>query len=66
MNNLAWFLATNPDGGLRNGDRAVVLADQACRLTEWKSAILMGTLAAAYAEAGAFSRRGVDGGESAG
>jgi Flp pilus assembly protein TadD len=54
-NNLAWVLATNPDERLRNGARAVELARQACELAEWKSALLIGTLAAAHAEAGDFS-----------
>jgi len=55
LNNLAWLLATDADGRLRNGPRAVELAERACKLTEWKTAFLMGTLAAAYAEAGRFS-----------
>ncbi len=54
LNNLAWILATDPDDELRNGVRAVELAERACHLTDWKTAILMGTLAAAYAEAGRF------------
>jgi tetratricopeptide (TPR) repeat protein len=54
LNNLAWMLATSPDNTLRNGTRAVELADRACELTEWKQAFMMGTLAAAYAEAGRF------------
>lgn len=55
LNNLAWLLATHPDHSLRNGERAIELAERACHLTDWKQAILMGTLAAAYAEAGRFS-----------
>jgi len=54
LNNLAWMLATSPDNALRNGARAVELASRACQLTEWKQAFMMGTLAAAYAEAGRF------------
>jgi Tfp pilus assembly protein PilF len=54
LNNCAWLLATSPDDGIRNGSRAVELAERACLLTQWKSAVLMGTLAAAYAEAGRF------------
>jgi tetratricopeptide (TPR) repeat protein len=54
LNNLAWMLATSPDNALRNGPRAVELADRACQLTEWKQPFMMGTLAAAYAEAGRF------------
>ena len=55
LNNLAWLLATDPDEHVRNGPRAVELAERACQLTEWKQAFLMGTLAAAYAEAGRFA-----------
>ncbi len=34
LNNLAWILATSPDGELRNGTEAVPLAEQACELTQ--------------------------------
>ena len=54
LNNLAWLLATCPDDGIRNGARAVELAERACKITEWRATVLMGTLAAAYAEAGRF------------
>jgi protein O-mannosyl-transferase len=54
LNNLAWLLATQPDPGLRNGKEAVRLAEQACQLTQFQSPLLLGTLAAAYAEAGQF------------
>jgi Flp pilus assembly protein TadD len=54
LNNLAWLLATDADAQIRNGPRAVELAERACQLTDWKAAFLMGTLAAAYAEAGRF------------
>jgi protein O-mannosyl-transferase len=33
----------------------VELAERACQLTEWKAPFLMGTLAAAYAQAGRFA-----------
>ena len=55
LNDLAWILATTPDDKIRDGPRAVKLAERACQLTEWKAALLMGTLAAAYAEAGQFT-----------
>lgn len=54
MNNLAWILATHEDAKLRDGAEAVRLAEQACRLTERRLAMTIGTLAAAYAEAGRF------------
>jgi tetratricopeptide (TPR) repeat protein len=55
LNNLAWILATNPDPEVRNGDNAVKFAEKACKLTEYKKAVFVGTLAAAYAEANRFS-----------
>ena len=43
------------EDGVRDGGRAVELATQACKLTEWKNAGYLDTLAAAYAEKGNFS-----------
>jgi tetratricopeptide (TPR) repeat protein len=54
LNNLAWVLATSPDASARNGSRAVELAQQAERLSGGGNAVVLGTLAAAYAEAGRF------------
>ena len=48
-------LATEPDAQLRNGPEAVRLAEHACELTQRKQPRLIGTLAAAYAEAGRFA-----------
>ncbi|HVM50098.1 MAG TPA: tetratricopeptide repeat protein [Candidatus Acidoferrum sp.] len=55
LNNLAWLLATCPDQALRNGAEAVRLAEQACELTGRSRTLMLGTLAAAYAEAGKFA-----------
>ena len=55
LNNLAWILAANPDPQVRNGPEAVGLAERACKLTNYKQPLLVGTLAAAYAEAGRFT-----------
>jgi tetratricopeptide (TPR) repeat protein len=52
--NLAWALATSPNDALRNGARAVALAEDACAQTNYSDAPLLRTLAAAYAEAGRF------------
>lgn len=52
LNNLAWLLATCPEASQRNGPEAVQLASQACELTRFGRTIMVGTLAAAYAEAG--------------
>jgi len=55
LNNLAWLLATHPDHSLRNGVEAVQYARHACELTNYRTTIPVGTLAAAYAEAGQFA-----------
>ena len=54
LNNLAWLLATCPEASLRNGAEAVQLAERACQITDYHRTIMVGTLAAAYAEAGRF------------
>jgi cytochrome c-type biogenesis protein CcmH/NrfG len=54
LNNLAWLLATCPEASLRDGPEAVRLALEACELTRFRRTIMVGTLAAAYAEAGRF------------
>jgi tetratricopeptide (TPR) repeat protein len=54
LNNLAWILATDRDATNRNGAEAVQLAERACTLTDRQIPVLVGTLAAAYAEAGRF------------
>jgi tetratricopeptide (TPR) repeat protein len=56
LNNLAWLLATCPDPIIRDGRRAVALAQRACELTQFKTTVFVGTLAAAYAEAGQFDQ----------
>jgi tetratricopeptide (TPR) repeat protein len=54
LNNLAWTLATDADPTIRNGAEAVQLAKRACALTDYQVPVLIGTLAAAYAEVGRF------------
>ncbi len=54
LNNLAWLLATCPDASRRDGAQAVKYAERACELTHHRVAPIVGTLAAAYAEAGRF------------
>jgi WD40 repeat protein/tetratricopeptide (TPR) repeat protein len=54
LNGIAWLLATFPRADLRNGTKAIEYATKACELTKWKSANIIDTLAAAYAEAGDF------------
>ena len=55
MSNLAWVLATSPDDSLRDGAKAVQLAEQAMRISGRRIPVLFRTLAAAYAERGQFS-----------
>jgi tetratricopeptide (TPR) repeat protein len=50
----AWVLATSTDPSVRNGAKAVELARQAGELSGGKDPVILGTLAAAYAEAGNF------------
>ncbi|MGD8267056.1 MAG: tetratricopeptide repeat protein [Desulfobacterales bacterium] len=51
-NNIAWILATSPERRLRDGRRAVALAEKAVAHTP--DVNFMDTLAAAYAEAGRY------------
>ncbi len=54
VNNLAWLLATCPEASVRNGSEAVELAQRAVQLSGGREPAILGTLAAAYAEAGRF------------
>jgi len=54
LNNLSWLLATAPDAGQRDGRRAVQAALKAAELTSYRMPMVLGTLAAAYAENGQF------------
>jgi tetratricopeptide (TPR) repeat protein len=56
LNNLAWVLATSPDDGVRDGKRAVELGTEAAKVTEYKKAHILSTLAAGYAETGDFEK----------
>jgi protein O-mannosyl-transferase len=53
--NLAWVLATAPNESTRNGARAVQLAEHVARRAGHPNAIVLRTLAVAYAETGRFS-----------
>jgi hypothetical protein len=55
MNNLAWLLATSSNPTFRSPAEAVDLAQKACAATEYRKPIMIGTLAAAYAESGQFA-----------
>ena len=56
MNSLAWLLATCQNADLRDGQRAIELAEIAARKTNHERASLLDTLAAAYAETGDFAK----------
>jgi protein O-mannosyl-transferase len=56
LTNLAWLLATSQDASVRNGPRAVELAAQADRMVGGTNALVLRTLAAAYAENGEFPK----------
>jgi large subunit ribosomal protein L23 len=51
---LAWLLATSPDDSIRNGKRAVGLAESVLQLAGGRSVRGLDVVAAAYAEAGRF------------
>src|SRR5262245_3265628 len=53
-NELAWLWATSPDAKLRDGTKAVDYATKSCKLSNWKVATMLDTLAAACAESGRF------------
>jgi tetratricopeptide (TPR) repeat protein len=53
-NSLAWLLATSSDASIRDGNRAVELANGAVRLSHGKDPNYLRTLAAACAESGRF------------
>ena len=56
LNNRAWILATWPNSSIRNGPKAVELAEHADSLTSGKNQVVAATLAAAYAETGQFAQ----------
>jgi tetratricopeptide (TPR) repeat protein len=53
--NVAWLLATSPEPGIRDGAKAIEHARRAAELMQWKDAICLDTLAAAYAESKDFA-----------
>jgi tetratricopeptide (TPR) repeat protein len=55
-NNLSWVLSTSPNEAVRNGARALELGEMAAKLSEYKEAHILSTLAAAYAETGNFEK----------
>jgi protein O-mannosyl-transferase len=56
LSGLAWVLATCPDASVRDGARAMELAQRADRLTDAQDPLALRALAAAYAESGRFAQ----------
>ena len=54
--NLSWVFATCPEESIRNGERAVELAEKALRISGGRIPMIYRVLAAAYAENGQFSQ----------
>lgn len=54
FNYYAWTLATSPMSAYRDGPASIQYATRACELSSWRSAPVVDTLAAAYAESGQF------------
>ena len=54
LNQLAWVRATAPEASVRDGAKAVEMAQHAVKLTDGQEPNLLDTLAAAQAEAGQF------------
>ena len=55
-NDLAWLLATTSDSRLRDGRRAVTIAERVSSLNEHEDPNFLDTLAAAYAEVGEYEK----------
>jgi tetratricopeptide (TPR) repeat protein len=54
LNGLSWLLATHPDTGKRDVQRAIKLAERGCELTKRRDAVTLRALATAYGAAGRF------------
>jgi protein O-mannosyl-transferase len=54
LNHLAWLMATAPQITAEDANKAIELAERACELTGYRNAMILDTLAAAYATADRF------------
>jgi protein O-mannosyl-transferase len=52
---LSWILSTHENEKYRNGKEAVELATRLCKITQYRQALALDALAAAYAETGKFN-----------
>jgi tetratricopeptide (TPR) repeat protein len=64
LRRVAWLLATATDPGIRDGSRAVALAERAVRLTERRDVMALEALMAAYAEQDRYAEAGAAGREA--
>jgi Flp pilus assembly protein TadD len=55
LSNLAWVLATCPEASVRNGTKAIELAQRANQLSDGQDPVVLRALAAACAEGGRFA-----------
>lgn len=55
INRIAWILASAPDPQVRDGAKALELAQRVCGLTSYTNAVVIETLAVAQAENGRFA-----------
>jgi tetratricopeptide (TPR) repeat protein len=55
LSNLAWVLAACPEASIRNGAKAIELAQRANQMSGGQDPLILRTLAAAYAEGGRFA-----------
>jgi tetratricopeptide (TPR) repeat protein len=56
LDEAAWVMATNRESSVRNGARAVELAERAVQVSGGQQPRILATLAASYAEAGEFPK----------
>jgi tetratricopeptide (TPR) repeat protein len=54
LKDVALLLATNANDGVRDGARAICIAEQGCKVTEYEDPALLDALGCAYAELGNF------------
>ncbi len=56
LDNLAWILATSKNNQIKYIEEAVLFAERACKLTDFKQPAMLDTLAVAYEAAGLFEK----------
>jgi tetratricopeptide (TPR) repeat protein len=56
LNTLSWILVTCTNEQIRNIDEALVLAERAAELTQYRDPFILDTLATCYAAVGQFER----------